>query len=347
MKTRFSTFLFASAFLALLALRCLAADQLTPVRHDFPKVGGYEVLSGDFHMHTINSDGKLTTRQRVEESYKWGYDAIAVTDHGKSRAYSVARSIGEKLGMVILCGFESGIVKNEHLVVLGVPMDYKPRDSHRWAENPGEATAYYRDEMAGIAKAGGLLIYAHPHVGYREPVKWGIQQGIVQGIELKNGVVGEGWNTVKDHGTSWYPSAVGFAMENNLAVFANSDVHGNRAEDTSPVTLLLVTERSPKGVMDAIKGRRTAAWFSGMLWGREELLGKLIMASVKVSRTKDGGLDFENRCPIALKATVGEAKVELAPYGKASLPTGGKAKTVFVTWDNVWTDLQTNLRTIH
>ena len=79
-----------------------APQSLTSRPHSFPHVGKYEVLCGDFHMHTINSDGKLTTRERVEESYTMGYDVIAVTDHGKTRSYRVARYIGEPLGLVVL-----------------------------------------------------------------------------------------------------------------------------------------------------------------------------------------------------------------------------------------------------
>lgn len=336
------------ALIALMAMPCWAADAAAgPMRHDFPRVGPYEVISGDFHMHTKHSDGRLTTRERVEESYKWGYDAIAVTDHGKSAAYGEARYVGEPLGMIIIRGFETGIAKKEHLVVLNVPSDYKPRDAHVWAENPGESKAFYQQELTNIAKVGGVVIYPHPHVGYREPVLWGIKQGIIQGVELKNGVVGEGWNTVKDHGASWYPSAVDFAMQHNLAFIANSDVHGNRQPDTSPVTLLLVTERSVTGVMDAIKNQRTAAWFNGMLWGRQKLLSDVIESSVIVSRQTDGKIEVENRSPVALSGTIDLAKLELAPYAKATVEGSDSAKTVSVKWDNVWTDLTTNLTTEH
>lgn len=333
--------------IALPALSSWAADAAKPMRHDFPRVGPYEVISGDFHMHTKYSDGKLTTRERVEESYRWGYDAIAVTDHGKATAYRVAKYVGEPLGMVVIRGFETGIAKKEHLVVLNVPTDYKIRDAHNWAEKPGEAKAFYQQELEGIAKVGGVVIYPHPHVGYREPVLWGIRQGIIQGVEYKNGVVGDGWNTVKDHGTSWYPSAVEFAMRHNLAIMAHSDVHATRQPDTSPVTLLLVTDRSVGGVMDAIKGQRTAAWFNGMLWGREKLLSDVLQSSIVVSRTADGKIELENRSPVALSGAVGSTKLELAAYAKASVEGSDKAKTVSVKWGNVWTDLSTNLSTEH
>lgn len=326
----------------LAAVSCCGAN--APIRHDFPRVGPYEVITGDFHMHTTHSDGKLNTRERVEESYRWGYDAIAVTDHGKMGGSRVARYVGEQLGMIVITGYETGIAGKEHLVVLNVPSDLPIRDAHFWAETPGEAKAYYRDELKKIADAGGLVIYPHPHVGYREPVLWGIEQGIIQGIEYKNGVVGKGWNTVEDHGTWWYPSAVDFALKHNLAIFANSDVHANRAPDTSPVTLLLVSERTNKGVMDAAKGRRTAAWFNGMLWGRAALLTDLLQAGV-VAKKAAGAVEVENLSPIRLTGAAGSEIVDLKPYSKIVLKE--TAKSISITWDNVWLDLRTNLTTEH
>lgn len=330
--------------LTLSAVVCLAASSGAPVRHDFPRVGPYEVISGDFHMHTKHSDGRLNVRQRVEESYRWGYDVIAVTDHGKMAGYRVAKYIGEPLGMIVISGFETGVADKEHLVALNVPAGFEILDSHHLAEKPGEAKAYYRSELKKIADAGGLVIYPHPHVGYREPVLWGVEQGIIQAIEYKNGVVGKGWNTVEDHGTYWYPDAVAFALKHNLAIMANSDVHANRAPETSPVTLLLVTERSVKGVMDAIKGRRTAARFDGMLWGRKDLLTDVLQSSV-VARKVAGGLEIENFSPIALSGVIGSAKIDLKPYSKIETPMD--AKDISIKWDNVWTDLTTTLTTDH
>lgn len=348
MPYRYYLLLTLICLLAMISLPCSAADDIAkPPRHDFPRVGPYEVISGDFHMHTVNSDGRtMTTRERVEESYAFGYDVIAVTDHGRSVAYRVAKYVGEPLGMVIVRGFESGINRKEHLVVLNPPFDYRIRDAHNWAETAGDTRAFYQQELTEINRLGGVVIYAHPHVGYREPVLWAVNQRLIQGIEFKNGVVGDGWNTEKSHGTSWYPSAVAFAMEHDLAVFANSDVHGRRRADTSPVTLLLVTERSVDGVIDAIKQRRTAAWFNGMLWGREKLLAELIKASVVFSRSSDGTIQVENHSPVALEATIlPDQKLSLFAYGKASAKIAGGSRTVSVQWDNVWTGLQTNLKT--
>ncbi|MGB9619159.1 MAG: PHP domain-containing protein, partial [Armatimonadota bacterium] len=284
-----------------LALAVLAACSLQAAesarRFDFPNVGPYMVLRGDFHMHTINSDGKLTTRERVEESKELGYDAIAITDHGTVRAYRVAKYVGDQLGLIVIRGHETGMKGKEHYVVLGVDSTYVPVDSHRWAEAKGEETAFYEEQMENVARHGGIIVWAHPHVELREPTLWGTRQGILVGVELKNDVVGSGWNTIESHGTHWYPNAFEWAMEHNWAVLACTDVHSKRKNNPA-VTLLFATERSEKGVMEAIRARRTVAWFDDMLWGRKDLLSRLMAYMVVPSRSPDGKLTLKNLGPV-------------------------------------------------
>lgn len=349
MKTRS---IIISVLLCIFALTAVHAQgQLDARRHDFPPAGKYQVLIGDFHMHTLNSDGRPTTRERVEESFRMGYDVISVTDHGKTRAYRVAKHVGEKLGLVVINGLETGVKGKEHMNAFGMTTDFVPRNPHSWAEEPGQNTAYYRDAMKNVVDHGGVVIYNHPHVGYREPVLWGIEQGYVIGIEVKNDVVRDKWNTTEWNGLYCYPDAFDFALKHNLTLFANTDVHGNR--DPEPArTLVLVEERSPKGVMDAIHARRTAAWFGpngGVVWGRQDLLSDLLTSTVAVSKTSNGNLAFHNRGPIPLKAKVEgcASSVQLPAYEEAVVAVSASGASVSVTWENVWTDPNTNLTTRH
>ncbi|OFX14097.1 MAG: hypothetical protein A2Z18_00680 [Armatimonadetes bacterium RBG_16_58_9] len=346
--TRMSTLsAMITVLLLLSAASTLIADTpaLTdPPRHDFPRVGEYEVLCGDFHMHTVNSDGEQTTREKVLEAYNYGYDAIAITDHGTARSYRLAASLARPLGLIVLRGAEMDIRDRPHLVVLNVSADYQPRNP-RWAAGPGEENAFYQDQMREIRLAGGLIVYAHPHAGFTDAVQWGIAEGIVRGVEVKNAEVGSGYDTVESHGTYCYPFAFDWALDHDLALFANSDSHNARSGD-QPVTLVLVKERSPSGVTEAIRELRTVAWFKGMLWGREELLSKLIESTVKVRRTPEGIL-VENCGPVALTAAltgVAGNLIEIEPYGEKLIGAEAGGDTISVTWQNVWISPRENLR---
>lgn len=348
-----SALLSLAIIISILACPAWAADtKLTARNHAFPKVGPYEVLSGDFHMHTINSDGKLTTRQRVEEAYSLGYDVIAVTDHGKTRAYTIAKYVGEPLGMVVLRGVETGVSGKEHMNALGFSSLYQPANPHRWSETPGAETVYYRDELKKIADTGGFVLYNHPHVGFREPVEWGVKEDMIQGIEVKNDVVGTGWATIEWNGLHCYPNAFEYGLKNNLTLFANTDVHSKRSDNPAR-TLVFATARTPEAVMDAFHARRTAAWFDGVVWGRKELLTDLMQSAVKVSRSVDGlgnpCLRIENHSPLTLKAAIqGVADpVEIGLYQEMPVKYTAAGNKVSITWANIWTSPKDNLTTVH
>ncbi len=47
----------------------------------FPDIPGYRTLKGDFHQHTVFSDGKVWPNIRVEEGIRDGLDAMSITEH--------------------------------------------------------------------------------------------------------------------------------------------------------------------------------------------------------------------------------------------------------------------------
>lgn len=317
-----------------------------PVRA-FPRVGGCQVLRCDFHMHTLHSDGKLTPVERVEEAVAFGYDAIAITDHGNFKAYEEALPRATELGLVLIRGMETGIAKREHFVALDFAASYEPRDPHGWSLDEGQEQVFYQHQWRLLVKdSGAFVIYAHPHMGLDEPVLWAIRNGLLKGIEVKNEVVGQGWNTVNSHGTWFYPQALDWAIEHDLTVFANSDVHAARNVNGLPVTLVLVRKRSPDGVMEALRTGRTIAWFDGMLWGKENLLKQLIEAVIKV--TREEVVNIANESPVALTAVLENGDhVELPPFASATIEGGPSLRALTMTWDNVWIRSDQNLRTTH
>ena len=50
-----------------------------------PQVKGFNCYKGDFHIHTMYSDGNVTPAARVSEAWLDGLDILAITDHYESR----------------------------------------------------------------------------------------------------------------------------------------------------------------------------------------------------------------------------------------------------------------------
>ncbi|MBN2131479.1 MAG: PHP domain-containing protein [Sedimentisphaerales bacterium] len=342
-----------------------ASDQIVRQEAPFPVIvdpetGGsaepvcYEVLRGDFHMHTVYSDGTLSPADRVMEAWQYGFDVIAITDHRNFQAYEKALPTAEALDILLLRGMETGLNGQEHLVALDFSADYEPRNPHQWADTTGQATVFYQEQWARLSAADGYVFYAHPHVGLREPMLWGISQGLLGGIAVKNDVVGSGWNTVASHGTYWYPFAFDWAIEHNLTIFANSDVHGARPATDQAVTLVLARDRSREGVMEALRGRRTVAYFNNMLCAHEWVLELLMASLVDVRVTQvEGGRTFlllQNYGPIELTAQITGTPlgpITLEPYQQILVSVRRKPDTVKINWTNLYIRPTENLTTTH
>src|SRR5512133_3854569 len=84
----------------------------------FQKVMGYEVVTCDFHMHTVFSDGLVWPTIRVTEAWTEGLDAIAITDHIEYRpyrkytvndhntSYLIAKEAADAAGFMLIKGTE-------------------------------------------------------------------------------------------------------------------------------------------------------------------------------------------------------------------------------------------------
>ncbi len=337
-----------------------------------PPAGGapaarYQVLRGDFHLHTLRSDGKLTPVERVREAWACGFDVIAITDHRNHEAHEATLPFAEELGLILLRGMETGMHGMEHLVALDFDAGYVPRNEHSWADAEGGPRVYYREQWRKLADAGAFVLYAHPNVdqneagawrmeggnpvrpplrhALREPLRWGISEGLLRGVEVCNYSITQGWGAVESHGARWYPAALDWANEHRLTVFANSDAHRARADYTHLVapaaTLVLARERSRAGVLEALRAGRTVAQFGDLLAGRREmmdiLIGGLTRVEVRAGPPPGGRVRIENIGPIPLSAAApgGEwAPVRVEAYQTAWIELPAAREKVAIEWRN-------------
>ena len=98
-------------------------------RHALPKLIQVEDIRGDFHAHTIASDGGNTIEEMVQAAKERGYEFLCITDHSKSSAIANGQSpqrlgqqireihkISDKLkGITLLAGAEVDILAEGNL----------------------------------------------------------------------------------------------------------------------------------------------------------------------------------------------------------------------------------------
>jgi hypothetical protein len=304
---------------------------LPPRQIVIPDVEGFKVLKGDFHIHTLFSDGTVMPKDRVTEAVSNGLDVIAITDHIEHRPffskggrwklmeeqannfnlwYDVAKPEAEKSNLLLVRGAE--ITKRT------MP--------------PGHFNALFADDNNPIAAAvddwrtmlqvasdhGAFLLWNHP--GWEAPKSGGLEvgaplrftdtheeilkKGLMHGIEVFNG-------------KEYYPVVSDWCNERNLAIFANSDIHPGEWEKYGyqnplrPITLALAKERTVESVREAFFAKRTIAWAAGMLWSNKQWLTALFKASVGVKSISPGTIELTNKSSLPVSVYLGGAVIDL------------------------------------
>jgi 3',5'-nucleoside bisphosphate phosphatase len=299
----------AAVFVAIAALH---AQVPPPVRHELrvPDLPGFKTLKGDFHLHTVFSDGRVWPTVHVQEAWRDGLDVIALTEHAEyhpnaadvkednGRSYAVAKPLADQLGIILVPGVE--ITKPDP----PAPLVLKDGPQHFNALFVTDANALRvpNDLMEALRRAKAqkaFVFWNHPRyrvarAAWFAPVARAFDEGLFQGMELVNG-------------PDFYDEAYPWIAERRLTIFANSDAHdpipasgaadafdasaGARGGSSAhasvngtggrsgtgggahrPVTLVFAREATVAGVRDALEARRTAAWLGDDVWGAEEHL---------------------------------------------------------------------------
>jgi len=257
---------------------------------DVPNIPGYQTLVGDFHMHTLFSDGNIWPSVRVEEAYREGLDVISITDHVEykayvedvpinyGRSYELALPKAKELGILLIKGAEiTRSMPPGHFNALFIK-DIEPLTN----DDPLKAI-----EIA--VEQGAYLIWNHPGWGAQLKddgvVRWYdehtelFNKGYINGIEVVNE-------------TEYYPEVFQWALDKNLTFFGNSDVHG-RVDFLweplkgmhRPYTLVFAKENSIESVREAFEAMRTIIYNNDQVIGKEELVSQFFNACIYCENT--------------------------------------------------------------
>lgn len=291
MKKHLSIFI-----LALLAAQVSIAQHATRKNLNFPKVGTYQTLVCDFHMHTVFSDGAVWPTERILEAYNEGLDGVAITDHIEiqrhtkdiptsldlNRSHELSVDIANKMGIINIKGTEiTRQVMPGHSNAIFITDANAMRNP---SNNKNIMSAEGYEQAVRIAKSqGGFVFYNHPFhqladdkITLPPQVETVIKSGDLQGIEVVNG------DRFSRQGYDW-------AMGSNLTLIANSDAHSSMPLSMNQhdikhraATLVFAKERSEQGIKEALQNQRTLIWWREYVIGRKELLTQFVMACCPV-----------------------------------------------------------------
>ena len=268
---------------------CLAVAQDARRPLAVPDVPGYVTLKGDFHLHSVFSDGEVWPTVHVREAWRDGLDVIALTEHveyrphradvsgGPRRAYEVARPLADTLGLLLVPAAE--ITRP----VPGAKADIPVGSAHFNVLFATDLEALDTPELAdalGRANAQGAFVF-WDHPGFMSgAARWFPHIDRLHDARLFSGV-----EVV--NGDRFYPEALAWTREKSLTAIAASDAHlpmpAHLKSARRPVTLLFARTRDLAGVKEALVARRTLAWLDTHVWGSEEWLTALWSASVSAA----------------------------------------------------------------
>ncbi|GGO70535.1 CehA/McbA family metallohydrolase [Nonomuraea cavernae] len=203
-----------------------------PPRRDIPDLDGLRWYAGDFHAHTLHSDGSLTVSELAALARGRGLDFLAVTDHNTVSHHPELTEIDR--GITLLPGQEVTTDRG-HANVFG---------DVGWVDFRQPADSWVRH----AARAGGLVSINHPlgaDCAWLQPV-------------TERPRIAEVWHS------GWWdrrwgaPLAWADAWHDDLVAIGASDFHrpGSDGLPGSPTTWVLAAD--PGLVFDAVSAGRTA-----------------------------------------------------------------------------------------
>ncbi len=250
---------------------------------NIPDITGYVTLKCDFHMHTVFSDGQVWPTYRIDEAWKDGLDAIAISDHlehqpkkeyiptDHNAAYEIAGNLAKERNLILVHATE---------ITRSMP--------------PGHLNALFLEDAASIfvndpfetiekaAQQGAFIQWNHPGWKAQEPDGIPKLYDIHRELLDKNYIHGIEFFNYNEY----YPNILEWCREYGLAVIANSDTHEIISETyghtTRPITLVFAKERTKESLKEAMFDSRTLAYFNNTLAGSEDLLSQVFEASISL-----------------------------------------------------------------
>ncbi len=251
-----------------------------------PNIEGYLTLKGDFHIHTVFSDGEVWPSFRVEEALRTGLDIIAITDHVEYRPN--AGMFSGKVDLNTSFEIAKKSAGNDIIVVPGTEITRSKPFGHMNALFVSDAnkadTENELDALEAMLEQGAYILWNHPgwpdDISTMYPIhKKLISQGKIHGVEV--------WNDIES-----YPVSYDWIQKYGLHPFANSDIHAAisfKYSGIRPMTLVFAKEKSLESVKEAMFAGRMLAFFNDFLMGKEENMAPLVSECLDFEKLEDKG----------------------------------------------------------
>ena len=225
------------------------------------EVPGFVTLTGEFHQHTIFSDGEVWPTVRLDEAEKYGIDVVAFTDHIEylphkdyvstdlNAAWSIAKEEGLKRNLIVVHKAEiTRKMPPRHMNALFI------QDANKLTD-----TSFMKVIEEAVAQ-GAFIQWNHPGWKAQRP------DGIPKMDPVHRELIKKKWlHGIEIYNYSdFYPDVMNWCLEYNIAMMGNTDIHGpvgteetGKGQSHLPMTLVFAKTRTESDVKEALFSGKT------------------------------------------------------------------------------------------
>ncbi len=244
-----------------LFLAAAIGGSVLDVAPDRPPVqrGGFQVLQGDFHVHTRMSDGVLSPLDVVIAARRAQLDVVAVTEHNTVMAGRIAQWASTVIGGPIVIVGEEITTRDYHVIALGLTETI-----------PGGLPL--KAALLAVRRQRGVSIAAHPVERFWPAFDQALE--LLDGAEVIHPLVRRAGGEWRGDDLEVFYARLAAVRTKPVAI-ASSDHHAMNGLGSCR-TLVFVREASADGVMEALRaGRTVVVHDDGRMTGDAEMVAAL------------------------------------------------------------------------
>ncbi len=206
------------------------------------------LLAGDFHLHTVHSDGDYTPAEVMEFSRRAGLEVIALTDHN-STEQNLAAADGS--GLIVIPGME-------YTNYRGHASFFFPEPGARFTEDPFCESAEAMIAVFEAARSRGALISINHPMCSTCPWTFGFDGVPFDLVEVWNGIM----KLSEMQAIAWWHAQL--AAGRRIAAVGGSDTHRHELLRSygGPTTFVYAAGRSASDVLEGMRAGRSFITFT-------------------------------------------------------------------------------------
>lgn len=206
---------------------------------------------GDFHMHTVYSDGRYTPDQQLQNALSQGLDFAFLSDHNTDTSNLVAGAYQRQYAPNLMVGRAIEVTtRSGHWQAVGLDRDqiiewrYTPQGN-----SPGYAAAGYAAATDQVHKAGGFTSVNHPYANC-PACNWSLDWDHNDAIEVWNSV----WDPADQQSVDQWQSQL--VAGKIVTAIGGSDSHSPPSINGLPTTVVKARGRSQAAIVQGVRAAR-------------------------------------------------------------------------------------------